>query len=285
MATDAHVHFWQLDQKFSIGLNHRIARLERDFQPADLRPLCAELGVDRVVLVQAAPETTETISLLNLARKDPFIMAVVGWVDIAADLLGDTLDGLMREPKFTGVRLMAADNPDPDWLRSGEVLTGVSELSKRDLTVDLLVRPNQLPAAIYLLEQHTEIRANINHCARPLVVADEWQPWASYMAEIAKFPNVTCKYSGLIERGGLEWSLSQLRSYVSYLASLFGPERLIFASNWPVIELMGTYGRWWDAAHAAIDEIALGESATRAIFGGNADRFYCRRENDLSDND
>lgn len=278
MTIDAHVHFWRLADSFPIGINTSIAGLARDFMPGDLAPRCRAAGMDHVVLIQAAPDPAETRALLELARSDPFIGAVVGWVDVTAVDCGETLDIFMEQPKFAGVRLMATDVADPDWLKTDPVLRGAQAVAARGLTADFLVRPSQLPAAQYLLENTPGLRACINHCGRPLVVADEWQPWADRMASIALFPEVVCKFSGLIERAGLEWSRSQIQPYVDHLIGHFGPQRLLFASNWPMIDLFGTYQRWCDAARAAMDILGLADAEKRAIFGGNASRFYLTRE-------
>ena len=271
---DAHVHFWRLADDFPIGVNRRIAGVERDFVPADLRPLCTSLGFDRVIVMQAAASVSETRALLDLARHDPFIAAVVGWIDVESEACGATLDALMTEPKFAGVRLMAADVADANWLVGETVLRAVRELVDRDLAVDFLVRPSQLKALRSLLLAVPGVRANINHCARPLTVVNEWEPWATDMEAISRLDNVTCKYSGLIERGGFEWSLDMLRPYVHHLLNTFGAERMIFASNWPIINLVGNYQRWWEAANSLLAEAGTSGPDRDAIFRSNAARFY-----------
>jgi L-fuconolactonase len=271
---DAHVHFWDLAREHPIGVNRRIAGIERDFRPGDLRPLCEPLGVRRVVLVQAAPAVAETRDLLRLAEVDPFIAAVVGWVDLAADGCGATLDALRASPKLAGVRAMAADVREPDWLTSAPLLRGARTLAARGLTLDLLARPSQLRAARVLLEAVPDVRAVLDHCGRPLVVAREWTPWADDIAALARLPNALCKLSGLIERGGFEWTVDDLRPYVDHLLDTFGPDRLMFASNWPIINLVGSYRRWWDALQTALDRAAAPAAARTAVFRTTAERFY-----------
>ena len=211
MPVDAHVHFWRLADDHPIAVNRRIAGIERDFMPSDLKPLCEVTGVEKVVLVQAAASVAETNVLLNLAAEEPLVTAVVGWVDIEDEDCGDHLDRFEESPKFSGVRLMAADMADPNWLVKPNVLRGARMLAQRGLVAELLVRPTQLEAVVELLDAVPELRANINHCARPLIVAREWQPWADRILAIAERPTVNCKYSGLIERGGFEWSVEMLR--------------------------------------------------------------------------
>jgi L-fuconolactonase len=274
MAIDTHVHFWQLERGDPIGVNRRIAGLERDFDSAELARLAKPVGVTNVVLVQAAASVAETRYLLGLARTDPFVAAVIGWVDIELPELGETLSGLTADGKFAGVRLMVADVKTADWLARPSVRHGIAILAERDLVVELLVRPTQLADAGRLLREMPRLRVNINHCARPLIVAREWQPWASLMSDIAREPTTICKFSGLIERGGFEWSVNDLKPYVSHLLEAFGAERLMFASNWPIINLVGTYRRWWDAANDVLDQCGVSAADKDAIFTRTAARFY-----------
>jgi L-fuconolactonase len=274
MFVDTHVHFWRLDRNDPIGINRRIAGIERDFTPEDLRGLTEPLGISRVVVVQAAPTTTETEHLLDLAVNDPFIAAVVGWVDLESEEAPRTLGALAKRAKFAGIRAMVSETRLPGWLSRPSVRRGLSALRDLDLALDLVVRPTQLPDALRLVREMPGLRANINHCGRPLIVAHEWQPWAELMAAIGTQSEIVCKLSGLIERGGFEWSLDDLRPYVSHLLASFGPDRLMFASNWPVSNLTGTYRRWWEALNQVLADLGVGGNARTAIFHDTAVRFY-----------
>jgi L-fuconolactonase len=154
------------------------------------------------------------------------------------------------------------------------VRQGLVALRDLDLALDLLVRPTQLADALRLLREVPGLRANINHCGRPLIVAREWQPWAELMAAIGAQPGAVCKLSGLIERGGFEWSHDDLRPYVKHLLGAFGPDRLMFASNWPIINLVGTYRRWWEALNQVLGDLGIGDAGQGAIFHDTAVRFY-----------
>lgn len=274
MFVDTHVHFWRLDRNDPIGINRRIAGIERDFTPEELRGLAGPLGVSRVVLVQAAPTTTETEYLLDLAASDPFIAAVVGWVDLESEDAPRALGVFAKRAKFAGIRAMAAETRLPNWLSRPPVRRALAALRDLDLALDLVVRPTQLADALQLLREVPGLRVNINHCGRPLIVAHEWQPWAELMAAIGAQAGAVCKLSGLIERGGFEWSLDDLRPYVIHLLGVFGPDRLMFASNWPIINLVGTYQRWWEALNRALDDLGVADAARRAIFHDTAARFY-----------
>jgi L-fuconolactonase len=274
MFIDGHVHFWRLDRKDPIGINRAIAGLAHDFAPDDLRPLCRPLGVSRVVLVQAAPSLDETHYLLDLARQHDLIAGVVGWVNLEADEVPATFDSLRAQPKLVGVRALPAEIPTLHWLTSPAVLRGLRALAEADLSLDLLVRSGQLTEALEALETLPQLRANINHCGRPVIVCREWEPWASTMRQIAQRTQAVCKLSGLIERGGFEWAVADLKPYVGHLLSTFGPDRLMFASNWPVLNLTGTYRRWWDGLALVLEGFGISEADRLAIFRGTATRFY-----------
>jgi L-fuconolactonase len=273
MAIDTHVHFWRLADAQPIGVNRRIAGIERDFLPADLRALTGPLGVDRVVLVQAAPAVAETEWLLDLAENDDFIAAVVGWVDLESDVRVQ-LRRFAGRSKLVGVRAMVADVSTPGWLDSPAVRRGIAAIADAGLAIDLLVRPTQLAECVRLLRAIPGLRANINHCGRPLIVAQEWSPWAENMTAIAACPGIVCKLSGLIERGGFEWRVDDLVPYVKHLLQTFGAGQLMFASNWPIINLVGNYRRWWDAINDALQMAQAVEADRVAIFQGTATRFY-----------
>jgi L-fuconolactonase len=274
MVIDSHVHFWRLDRKDPIAINRAIAGLTRDFLPDDLRPLCRPLGVSRVVLVQAAPSVDETHFLLDLARQDELVAGVVGWVDLEADEVPASLASLKARPSFVGIRALPAEIPTPRWLASPAVRRGLRALAEADLSLDLLVRSDQLTESLEALEAVPDLRANINHCGRPVVVCREWEPWATTMRELARRTRAVCKLSGLIERGGFQWAVEDLQPYVGHLLSTFGPDRLMFASNWPVLNLTGTYRRWWDGLSRVLEGLGVSATDRLAIFRGTAARFY-----------
>ena len=274
MFIDSHVHFWRLDRNDPIGINRAIEGLAHDFLPDDLRPLCRLTGVSRVVLVQAAPSLDETHYLLDLARKDELIAGVVGWVDLEAEEVPATLDSLKAQPRFVGIRALPAEIPAPHWLSRPAVRRGLQALAGADLSLDLLVRSDQLAESLDVLDAIPDLRADINHCGRPVIVCREWEPWASTMREIARRTRAVCKLSGLIERGGFQWAVEDLKPYVGHLLSTFGSDRLMFASNWPVLNLTGTYRRWWDGLDLVLEGFGISESDRLAIFRGTATRFY-----------
>jgi L-fuconolactonase len=274
MFIDSHVHFWRLDRNHPIGINRAIAGLSHDFLPDDLTPQCRPLGVSRVVLVQAAPSLAETRDLLDLARHDDLIAGVVGWVDLEAGDVSGALDSLRDPPKLAGIRALPAEIPVPHWLARPAVRRGLRALAEADLACDLLVGSHQLAESLEVLEAIPDLRANINHCGRPVIVCREWEPWATTMREIAQRTRTVCKLSGLIERGGFQWSVEDLKPYVGHLLSCFGADRLMFASNWPVLNLTGTYRRWWDGIHLVLEGLGISDADRLAIFRGTATRCY-----------
>ena len=275
MWVDAHVHFWQLAHKHPIGINERIAGLARDFNIEDLEPICMALDVNRLVLVQAASSTGETDFLLQLQERRPdLIAAVVGWVDLSSPAVGAELERRRAHRGFVGVREMAAFTDDCNYLLGASFQRGLQALAARDLSFDLVTRPDQLRVACEVVARNPGLKVNINHCGRPVVQCRQWSPWADGMAALARLPNATCKLSGLIERSGFEWSVGDLKAYVSHLLDNFGSERLLFASNWPVVNLAGTYERWWSAVQELLDALGVSSVDRNNILRDAAARFY-----------
>ena len=275
MWVDAHVHFWRLANKHPIRINELIGGLARDFEIEDLEPICTALEIRRLVLVQAAQSAEETDFLLKQREGRPdLIGAVVGWVDLSSVDVGAEVDRRRSQSGFVGVREMAAFADDSDYLLGERFQRGLEALSAQRLSLDLVLRPDQLRVGCKLLARNPELRVNINHCGRPVVQCREWSTWADGMATLARLPNATCKLSGLIERGGFEWTLGDLKPYVAHLVEAFGCERLLFASNWPVLNLTGTYERWWSAVQELLDSFGLDASDRENILRNAAARFY-----------
>jgi L-fuconolactonase len=195
-------------------------------------------------------------------------------VDLEADDVAAALSCLQARPEFVGIRALPAEIPLPRWLARPAVRRGLRALAETGLCLDLLVRPDQLAESLELLEALPDLRADINHCGRPVIVCREWEPWASTMAAIARRTRAACKLSGLIERGGFTWSVEDLKPYVGHLLACFGADRLMFASNWPILTLTGTYRRWWDGLQAVLEGFGISEADRLAIFRGTAMRFY-----------
>jgi L-fuconolactonase len=170
------------------------------------------------------------------------------------------------------IRPMLQDLPDPEWILREDVGRALSALPRLGLRFDALVKPPQLPALLRLLDRHPELAIVIDHGGKPAISTRGWEPWAGRIAALARSPRVECKLSGLVTEAGPGWTVDALRRYVDHLLECFGPGRLLWGSDWPVVELGGGYRRWWVATGTLLSGLTVAER--EAILGGNARRFY-----------
>jgi L-fucono-1,5-lactonase len=280
---DAHHHVWRLDRGDYGWLqpSRELAPIYRDFDLTDLRPLLAEARVGSTVLVQAAPTVAETKFLLDVARaSDGLVRGVVGWADLAAPDALDTLSTLAKDPLLKSVRPMLQDLADPRWIGRAEVEPALAALPRLGLRFDALVKPPNLRPLLQVVERHPDLQIVIDHCAKPGIAANEWEPWADDLERIARNPAVHCKLSGLVteacpersRRAGAGWTIDGLRRYVDYVLECFRPGRVIWGSDWPVVTLAAGYDEWSSATDTLL--AGLSEDEQTAIRGGNARRFY-----------
>lgn len=274
---DAHQHFWTLARDDYGWLEPSDAVLYRDFQPDDLGPLLERAGVARSVLVQAAPTVAETRYLLDLADRTDWVAAVVGWVPLERSGVERTLDELAANPAFRGVRPMIQDIPQDDWMLGHSLAPGFRALAERGLSLDALVKPPHLPHLLSVLQRHPDLRVVVDHAGKPEIGQRHFDDWANDIARLAAETSACCKLSGLVTEAAPDWQTQDLRPYVAHLIECFGAERLMWGSDWPVVELAGGFARWREATHQLIE--GLGESERRAILGGTAARFYCLAAN------
>ena len=270
---DAHHHVWRLARGDYGWLTPALAPIHRDFSLADLRPLLAGAGIGATVLVQAAPTVAETEFLLATARENGSpVRGVVGWLDCAHPDAPTTLARLAQDPLLKSVRPMLHDLPDPEWILRAEVQRMLELLPAHGLAFDALVKPPQLPALRAMVERNPVLDVVVDHGAKPPIAAGGWEPWAASMAALARHPRVHCKLSGLATEAGPGWTAASLARYVSHLLDCFGSDRLIWGSDWPVVDLGGGYRRWVEATTALL--AALTDAERDAVLGGNARRFY-----------
>lgn len=276
MRIDAHQHYWQVARGDYGWLTPEVGPIYRDYGPADLKPHIDAAGIERTVVVQAAPTLAETEFLLDLAERELSIAGVVGWVDLADPDVETTLRHLADRPKFRGVRPMLQDMEDTFFILRDENLAVLSLLPKLGLTFDALIRPRHLPVIAALTDRLPDLPIVVDHGAKPFIAKGVLEPWAADMSALALRPNVFCKLSGLATEAGGVWSAEVLAPYVRHLMACFGPDRLMFGSDWPVLELAGSYGDWVTAAESLT--VHLPEAARAALFGGTAARFYGLRD-------
>lgn len=269
---DAHQHYWRISRGDYFWMGPAVAPIMRDVLPPDLAPHLKAAGFSRTVLVQAADTVAETEFLLDLAEAEDSIAAVVGWVDLGADDVEETLTRLARRGKFRGIRPMLQDIEDTFHILEPKRLSALRLLAGLGLRFDALAQPRHLPVVAALADHIPELPIVVDHGAKPFIAKGIMEPWASDMAALAKRPSVLCKFSGLANEAGAGWTAATLKPYADHLIACFGPERLMFGSDWPVIELAATYESWLATAQELLS--GLSAAGREAVFGGNAARFY-----------
>jgi L-fuconolactonase len=273
MRIDAHHHFWKLGRYHYPWMQPDLKAIHQDFGPAELEPLLKKHRLDRTVLVQTISSLDETKWFLSLAQQHSFIAGVVGWVDLKDPAVGGTLDELLAGPGLVGIRHAVHDEPAVDWLFQAEVQRGLGELARRRLPYDLLIRPPHLPVCLRLARDFPTLPLVVDHLAKPRVALRGWDDWAKGLADLARFPNVWCKLSGLItEADWAAWKPTELQPYVDHVLDVFGVDRVMFGSDWPVCLLAGSYDRVVAAFASNIAQRT--ELERQKIFGTNAARFY-----------
>jgi len=271
-AIDAHQHFWTLGRGDYGWLAPAAGPIYRDFGPGDLAPLLARAGVSRTVLVQAAPTEAETHFLLGLAARTTFVAGVVGWVDFDTREAADRVSLLARRPKLVGLRPMIQDLPDDDWMLRPQLGPAIEAMVDAALCFDALVKPRHLPVLHRFAHRYPELRIVIDHGAKPDIKGGDLAAWRRDLRAIAAGADLVCKLSGLLTEAAPGAGVEDLRPVVETLIEAFGPERLMWGSDWPVLNLNGDYAGWRGMAEALTTHLSPDERA--AIFGGTAQRFY-----------
>ncbi len=269
---DAHVHFWRLARGDYTWIQPHQAALNRDFGAEDIRPHLEAAGIDRIVLVQAAATVAETEFMLQQADTYDVVAGVVGWIDMESAEAAATLARLAGNAHLKGIRPMIQDIEQTDWMLGAALTPAYRAVAELDLVFECLVKPPHLPYLHELLARHADMRAVICHGAKPDIVAGAFDDWAAHMARLAAETGADCKLSGLITEAGPGWSVDGLRRYIGHLLDCFGPDRLIWGSDWPVLTETAGYGDWWQAVNACLADLSANDTAK--IFGGNAARVY-----------
>ncbi|MDP2700237.1 amidohydrolase [Thalassospira sp.] len=279
---DAHQHFWQPARGDYGWLTPDLTALYRDFMPGDLQEILAQQGIARTVVVQAAPSVAETAFLLDLAARHDFIAGVVGWIDFGASDAVDHLRNRAQNPTFVGVRPMIQDIADIDWMLNPAFDPVFQTLIDLDLAFDALVHPRHLSNLHRLVMRYPDLRVVIDHGAKPKIRngihgPDGYDTWAPLMTEFAPLGSVSCKISGLLTEAGPGAGLHDLKPYLDHLLRVFGADRLMWGSDWPVLELAGDYAAWADMSHRWLGGLRSDDSAK--IAGTTAAKFYRMSKN------
>lgn len=253
-----------------------MAAIDADFSVDDLAPLAEAAGVTETVVVQAVGVEAETVDLLAVAAGDNLVRGVVGWVDLTADDVTDRIGRLRAAPggsSLVGVRHLVQSETDPAYLDRPDVRRGIAAVGAAGLAFDLLLRRQQIPMAARLARDLPEVRFVLDHLGKPAPGRRETADWVRDLRTLAAAPNVTAKISGLAtELGRPSWTVADLRPAVGHALDVFGPDRLMFGSDWPVCLLATSYLRWVDAVAELLAELDAAERT--AIWGRTARRCY-----------
>ncbi|MGH8184308.1 MAG: amidohydrolase family protein [Rhodanobacteraceae bacterium] len=271
MLIDAHVHFWQPGRHDCTWPTPYLAAIHRDFMPDDWRQAAASTPLATVVAVQSQPSDRDTAWLLELARDDARIAGVVGWTDLAARDAPERIAVLATQPKLRGIRPMLQDLPDDDWVLRAELAPAVETMIAHGLCFDALVKPRHLPHLLRFAERHPGLPIVIDHAAKPDIAKGVMEPWRRNIAVLAELPNVHCKLSGLLTEASDDWHTRDLSPWVDHLLACFGPRRLLWGSDWPVLNLASDYRHWFELAGTLL---RLDGGDRDAVMGGNAASFY-----------
>lgn len=273
MIIDSHHHFWKYNPVEYDWIDDSMKVIRTDFLPEKLERTIREAGVDGVISVQARQSLEETDWLCGMARQNKFMKGVVGWLPLMNDDIDVYLEKYSAEALLKGLRHVIQGEPDPDFILRSDFNRGISLLKKYSLAYDILVVEHQLPNTIRFVDQHPDQVFVLDHIAKPLIGKNELSPWMANIQELAKRGNVNCKISGMVTEAGFNsWTSEQLQPYFDVVLEAFGPNRLLFGSDWPVCLVATTYKDWVDLVRKNIASYSETEQAK--ILGGNAVRIY-----------
>jgi L-fuconolactonase len=269
---DTHQHFWNYDATRHEWINEEMRAIRKNFLPEQLAPILKENKVDGCVSVQVDQTTEETDFLLALAKEHSFIKGVVGWVDLRASNLEDTLENYRDAKALKGFRHIIQGQA-AGFMLQPNLIQGLKKLATRNYTYDLLIYAHQLKEANEFIKQVTELPIVIDHVAKPNIKDSEMEDWKKEITALAKYPNVYCKISGMATEANWEtWTMAGLQPYLDTVVETFGTERIMFGSDWPVCLVASSYAKWLNGVQNYFNTFSSTEQ--EAIFAGNAIKFY-----------
>lgn len=273
MTIDAHQHFWRYCAERDTWITEEMSVIRRDFLPLDILPELDRNGIGASIAVQASQSDEETKFLLDLARANDRICGVVGWIDLQSDRIAEDLRAWMPSEKLCGFRHVAQAEPDDRFLMRAEFVRGVRALAEFGFTYDILIYPRQLPAATGLVESCPGQRFVLDHIAKPPIKTGEMKDWARDIRALASAGDVYCKLSGMVtEHDWRNWQPGDFHRYLDVVFDAFGPQRLMFGSDWPVCLVAASYAQVKQIVADYTQHNA--PAALDAILGENAARFY-----------
>ena len=273
MRIDAHQHFWQYSAEEYGWINNSMKKLKKDFLPEDLYPLIIDLEINGTIVVQARQTLEETQWLLQLSNQYDYIKGVVGWVDLCNKNLPIQLEQFTKHSKFIGVRHVIHDESDDNFMLRRDFMNGMHELSHYDLSFDILIFPKHLQVTLDFVERFSDQRFVLDHLGKPFIRDRVLNPWKEKIRQLAEFPHVYCKLSGMItEADWFNWKSIDFLPYLDTVFEYFGTKRLLMGSDWPVCTLAGTYYQVYDIVLEYLKPFSNEERA--GILGNNALSFY-----------
>ncbi|KRE98505.1 amidohydrolase [Paenibacillus sp. Soil766] len=274
MRIDAHQHYWKLSRGDYGWLTPELPVLYRDYMPDDLTKELIHNGITKTIVVQAAPSVEETLFLLSLCERYDTLAGVVGWLDFEAETFQEMFTSLRANPYFVGIRIMLQDIDAASYVFRPQVMANLKFLAEQEFPVDLLIKSNQLPTIVTMLELIPNLKAVVDHIGKPQIAIQEKEPWQVLISEVAAYPNVYCKLSGMVtEADFTNWKESDFTGYIRHAIEAFGTNRVMFGSDWPVCLLAASYAQVFDILNNNLP-IELTEEEKEDIFGNNASRFY-----------
>ncbi|WP_249159585.1 amidohydrolase family protein [Bradyrhizobium tropiciagri] len=272
MRIDAHHHVWTLARADYGWLTDELAPIYRDFGLPDLQPHLDAAGIEGTILVQAAPTEAETAFMLDVAKGSELVRGVVGWIDFDAEDAAARVDAIAARELLVGLRPMVQDIVDDDWLLREELAASLQAMARHELVFDALVLPRHLPRLVQLVDRHPDLHFVLDHFGKPQLASGDIAAWKDDIATLAARSNIVCKLSGLATEAAPNWQVADLRGAVDHVLACFGPQRMLWGSDWPVVNLAGGYAQWFAASGTLLTD--LSSDAKDAIFGGNAARVY-----------
>ncbi len=270
---DAHQHFWKKELFTNLKLPPGMEILVNDYAPEDLKPLLDQIGVSQTVLVQTNSSLQNTRDFIEIANRHPWVGAVVGWVDLADPEIGITLDSLQKYPKLKGLRHQWEDESDPAWLIRPDILRGLEQVAKHGFSYDLLAKPHNWKYIPTVARAVPDLPLVIDHIAKPNIRLGQFKEWDETMALAAQYPQIMLKLSGMIsEADWHNWKPKDLQPYIDRGIELFGPDRVMFGSDWPVCLLACSYSQVFEAVQECVANYS--ETGREKLFYENARKFY-----------
>lgn len=270
---DSHQHFWNYHSSRHLWMNESMAVLKKDFGPEDLEPLLKSSNLNGCIAVQASQSEEENEFLLGLSNQSPIIKGIVGWIDLQSENLPERLSYYKKFKNIKGFRHVIQDEPDINFMLRPAFLNGIKTLKFFDYTYDILIFPKHLKNTFKLIKLNPEQLFVIDHIAKPDIRNNQIEDWENDLSAIGKLPNVYCKISGMVtEARWKEWKQDDFSVYLDTVVEIFGMDRIMYGSDWPVCTLSASYANMYKIVNDYFSSFSKQEQDN--FFGLNAKRFY-----------